>query len=323
MTMSWTPSASVDALRQRAQFLARIRQFFAVRDVLEVETPLLSSGTITDVHLEAFETVFHSPVKPDSQTLYLQTSPEFAMKRLLCAGSGSIFQISKAFRNEEAGRHHNPEFTLLEWYRVGFDDRQLMDELDALVQHLLACERADRISYQQVFKQHLQCDPLTADVATLRALASTKGFTDIAANETNRDTLLQLLFSQCIEPLIGQQRPCMVYHFPASQAALAKLEQSDRRVARRFELYYQGLELANGFHELSDHQEQRDRFKQDNQLRQVMGRHAKPIDRHFLAALQAGMPDCAGVAVGVDRLLMLALGKSDIAEVMSFSVDNA
>ncbi|MCV2883577.1 elongation factor P--(R)-beta-lysine ligase [Aestuariibacter sp. AA17] len=319
----WQPSATIKALRERAALIQSIRQFFIERDVLEVETPAFSAASVTDVHLHTFSTRFHHPLKPDAQTLYLQTSPEFAMKRLLCAGSGAIFQLSKAFRNEEGGRFHNPEFTMLEWYRPGFDHFALMNEVDALLQAVLSTEPADRMSYQEVFKTVLGIDPLTVGIEDLKSVCAEFGYADIAVGETDKDTLLQLLFSEQIEPKIGQARPVLVYHFLASQAALAKIDEQDPRVARRFEAYYKGIELANGFHELSDAQEQRSRFERDNQKRHVMGLPEMPIDAYFLEALESGLPDCAGVALGVDRLIMLALGASRISEVLAFDIDRA
>ena len=290
---------------------------------MEVETPALSQTTVTDLHLQAFVTSFDSPLSPQPQSLYLQTSPEYAMKRLLCAGSGAIFQISKAFRNEEAGRKHNPEFTLLEWYRPGFDHFALMAEMDELISLLLGCPAAVQITYQQAFMQHLGIDPLEIDLAELRAVATQLGYGDIASDEHNKDNLLNLLFSQHVETKIAQQGPCFVYDFPASQAALARVSPADKRVAERFELYFKGLELANGFHELSDADEQAHRFEQDNHKRAAAGLPVMPIDQSFLAALQSGLPDCSGVALGIDRLLMLALQKQDIAEVMAFPIDPA
>ncbi len=321
--VAWQPSASLEVLKKRSFILRQIREFFFQRQVMEVDTQALSAATVTDQHLAGFATRFNNPLSPQVQTLYLQTSPEYAMKRLLAAGSGCIYQLAKAFRNEEAGRHHNPEFTMLEWYRLGFDDHQLMAELDQLMQLLVGCEAADKMTYQQAFLQHLQCDPLTADLMALRQLASAQGFEDIAANEQDRDTLLQLLFSCVIEPLIGQQRPVFVYNFPASQAALARIDEGDPRVARRFELYFGGLELANGFYELSDPTEQRQRFEADNAKRRLVGLAEQRLDERFLAALEHGLPECAGVAVGIDRVIMLALKASRIDQVLPFAIDRA
>lgn len=321
--VEWQPSASIATLQKRAKILSQIRLFFASRDVLEVETPCLSSNTVTDLHMQAFATNFRSPPSGGSQTLYLQTSPEYAMKRLLCAGSGAIFQMGKAFRNEQAGRHHNPEFTMLEWYRPGFDHLQLIDELDEMIQLVLDCKPATKVSYQQAFSQFLPLDPLTASLEDLKRLGSELGYQHICQHEQSIDTLLQLLFCQHVEPQIGLTVPCFVYDFPASQAALARINPADPRVAQRFELYYQGKELANGFHELADATEQSERFSQDNKLRAAAGLEQVEVDPYFLAALHAGLPNCAGVAVGLDRLVMLALGKTDISQVMAFSYGHA
>ncbi len=322
-TNNWRPSASIEALRQRALVLQKIRQFFAVRDVLEVDTPALSHATVTDEHLHSFSTKFTHPFLPQAITLYLQTSPELAMKRLLCAGSGAIYQICKSFRNEEAGRFHNPEFTMLEWYRPGFDHLQLMTEIDELIQMVVGCDSAERVTYQDVFKQYLGYCPLTATLADIKSLASQYGYAELAANENDKDTLLMLLFSQHVEPNIGQDRPCFVINFPASQAALARVSPTNPLVAERFELYFQGIELANGFHELTDGPEQLRRFEQDNVKRQLMGLEIMPIDHNFIAALDYGLPTCAGVALGIDRLLMLALKASGIDQVIAFENSRA
>ncbi|WP_099610514.1 elongation factor P--(R)-beta-lysine ligase [Vibrio fujianensis] len=320
---SWMPSASIHQLQQRARLLQRIRQFFAEREVFEVETPAISHATVTDVHLQTFQTEFVGPGYAKGKKLYLMTSPEFHMKRLLAAGSGSIYQLGKAFRNEEHGRYHNPEFTMLEWYRVGFDHHDLMAEVDALLQAILATPSAERMTYQQVFQRILGICPLESSMTKLKQAAQVLGLSDIAQPEQDRDTLLQLLFSLGIEPHIGQQKPIFVYDFPASQAALAKVNLHDPRVADRFEVYFKGLELANGFHELDNPQEQRIRFEQDNAKRRIMGLAEQPIDEHFIAALAAGLPACAGVALGVDRLIMLALAEDHIDKVTAFAFPRA
>ncbi|MCM2678427.1 elongation factor P--(R)-beta-lysine ligase [Echinimonas agarilytica] len=318
----WQPDANLDMLRARAALLRCIRNFFAERNVLEVETPALSQASVTDPHLHTFQTQFASPESSDEQSLYLMTSPEFHMKRLLCSGSGCIYQIGKAFRNEEQGRFHNPEFTMLEWYRVGFDHHQLMDDMEALLVLILECGQCDRITYQQAFMQTLDVDPLSASLTEL-AQSAPDSCTDLAAIETDRDTLLQLLFSMGVEPHIGLHSPVFVYDFPASQAALARINQQDKRVADRFEVYFKGIELANGFYELADAAEQLQRFRVDNQTRVGMGLAEAPIDGLFLQALEKGLPDCSGVALGIDRLLMLQQSKQSIAEVMAFSVQRA
>ncbi|MDE1209310.1 elongation factor P--(R)-beta-lysine ligase [Vibrio aestuarianus] len=314
----WMPTASIQQLRQRARLIKQIRQFFDERDVLEVDTPAMSHATVTDIHLQTFATEFIGPGYADGRRLHFMTSPEFHMKRLLAAGSGSIYQINKAFRNEENGRYHNPEFTLLEWYRIGFNHHDLMDEMDTLLQLVLQCAMAERMTYQQAFIQVLGVCPLDASMTELKRVASTLGLNDIAQPEEDRDTLLQLLFSIGIEPKIGQQAPAFVYDFPASQAALAKINVQDPRVADRFEVYFKGIELANGFHELDNPQEQLARFEADNQKRHAMGLAEQPIDYHLIEALKAGLPACAGVALGIDRLIMLALGQDHIDKVTAF-----
>ncbi|WP_095497965.1 elongation factor P--(R)-beta-lysine ligase [Paraferrimonas haliotis] len=321
-SQSWRPSATIETLKARAAFMSAIRQFFEQRNVLEVETPLLARSGVTDPHLVNFETNLIAPGFAKGQRLFLQTSPEYHMKRLLCAGSGAIFQLARSFRNEENGRIHNPEFTMLEWYRPGFNQQQLMDEVEALMMLLLNCNSAARISYQQVFIQQLALDPLQCSHAQLFEVACSHGLAE-AACDSDRDTLLQLLFSCLIEPKIGQQRPCFVYDFPASQAALAKLNPNDERVAHRFEVYYQGVELANGFDELQDAQQQRQRFEQDNQQRSQMGIQQQSIDTHLIAALAHGLPQCSGVAMGVDRLFMLQQQTQTLSQAMSFGIDNA
>lgn len=319
----WQPSASIAKLQQRALLLASIRQFFAERQVLEVETPAISHATVTDVHLHTFQTDFIGPGYADGSHLYLMTSPEFHMKRLLAAGSGCIYQIGKAFRNEENGRYHNPEFTMLEWYRVGFDHHDLMAEMDALLQQVLQCEAAEKMTYQNAFLQVLGVCPLEASMQQLKVVGNELGLSDIAEPEEDRDTLLQLLFSVGVESKIGLQVPAIVYDFPASQAALARINKQDPRVADRFEVYFKGIELANGFHELDDAKEQLARFEADNQKRVEMGLSPQPIDHHLIAALEAGLPACAGVALGIDRLIMLALNCDHIDDVTAFPFPKA
>ncbi|MCR9625899.1 elongation factor P--(R)-beta-lysine ligase [Vibrio antiquarius] len=318
MQTNWQPTASIDQLRQRATLIASIRQFFADRQVMEVDTPAMSHATVTDIHLHTFQTEFVGPGYADGSKLFFMTSPEFHMKRLLAAGSGCIYQINKAFRNEENGRYHNPEFTMLEWYRVGFDHHKLMDEMDDLLQLVLKCGAAQRMTYQQAFIDVLGVCPLEGSMTELKTAASKLGLSDIAEPEEDRDTLLQLLFSVGVEHKIGQDVPAFVYDFPASQAALAKINPQDHRVADRFEVYFKGIELANGFHELDNPKEQRARFEQDNAKRLDMGLKPQPIDYHLISALEAGLPDCAGVALGIDRLIMLALGCDHIDQVTAF-----
>ncbi len=288
---------------------------------MEVETPMLSVAAITDPHLESFATRYTGPGHADGLPLYLHTSPEFPMKRLLAAGSGPIYQLCKVFRQGESGRRHNPEFTMLEWYRPGFDHHELMDEVEALAGPLLGLHgEAERLSYSEAFRRYLDIDPLEADVSILKACAEQHGITGFDGLE-ERDTWLDLLLTHRIEPELGRDGLCFLYDYPASQAALARLNPIDSRVAERFELYYRGVELANGFHELADRQEQQSRFSRELEARKAQGLPTVPMDEHFLAALDQ-LPDCAGVALGVDRLVMLALGADSIEEVMAFTINN-
>ena len=321
--MTWQPTTSHAQRIARAELLRTIREFFYQRDVLEVDTPLLSRGTVTDVHLDAFACEFRHDASGTPQPLYLQTSPEYAMKRLLCAGSGPVYQLCKAFRHEGAGRWHNPEFTMLEWYRPGFDHQQLMQEVDALLQTTLHTGPAQMLSYQQAMERYADLDPLSASHAMLVAALPALGINIDEADALSDDSLLQLIFSIAVEPVIGQQQPCFVYGFPASQAALARINDKDPRIADRFEVYFKGAELANGFYELADVDEQRRRFEHDNTLRQQAGYPPATLDENLLAALEAGLPDCAGVALGIDRLLMLKIQARHIDEVISFPVDRA
>ncbi|USD32745.1 MULTISPECIES: elongation factor P--(R)-beta-lysine ligase [Vibrio] len=323
MQADWQPTASIERLRQRADLIGQIRQFFKDKNVLEVDTPAMSHATVTDIHLHTFQTKFVGPGYSQGKNLYLMTSPEFHMKRLLAAGSGCIYQICKSFRNEENGRYHNPEFTMLEWYRIGFDHHQLMDEMDELLQLILKVGAADRMTYQQAFLQVLSVCPLEGTMEELKMTADKLGLSDIAQPEQDRDTLLQLLFSIGVEPEIGQQVPAFVYDFPASQAALAKINGQDSRVADRFEVYFKEIELANGFHELDRAEEQLKRFELDNVKRQQMGLTTQPIDHYLIKALEAGLPRCAGVALGVDRLVMLATNNDHIDKVTAFPFPRA
>ncbi|MFO7640695.1 MAG: EF-P lysine aminoacylase EpmA [Candidatus Competibacteraceae bacterium] len=325
---AWRPSADLAILRLRAELLKRIRAFFAVRGVLEVETPVLSAAAVTQPHLASFATPYSGPGSRYGQTLYLHTSPEFPMKRLLAAGSGCIYQIARVFRDGEAGRRHNPEFTLLEWYRVGFDADRLMDEVAELVTKLLSgrltLKEPERLSYRELFQRHLDLDPHRTSVAELAVCAAHHAVPippGMPADDT--DPWLDLLLTHWIEPRLGQGRLTFIYDYPASQAALARLRPGDPPVGERFELYLNGLELANGFHELGDADEQRRRFEAENVARRARGLPVMPLDESLLDALAAGLPDCAGVALGFDRLVMLAAGKDTIQEVMAFPLERA
>jgi lysyl-tRNA synthetase class 2 len=288
---------------------------------MEVDTPVLSTAAVSDPFIDPMVTGFCGPGVPSEQRFYLQTSPEYAMKRLLAAGSGPIYQLAKAFRNGEAGARHNPEFTLLEWYRPGFDDHDLMVEVSDLVHSVLGCGPVRSLSYRELFQEQLGIDPHRAPVEALRAL--TRERVDIELVDEDRTTWLNLLLTHVIEPTL--QAATFIYDFPADQAALSRVMADDwgQPVARRFELYIKGLELANGYFELTDGVEQQRRFEADNRTRQQLGLQALPYDQRLVAALKAGMPACAGVALGLERLLMLASGASHIGEVMAFTLDRA
>ena len=325
---NWRPSAALETLRLRATLLTQIRAFFAARAVLEVETPVLSRAAGTELHLHSFTTQYCGPSAPPDGRLYLHTSPEYSMKRLLAAGSGSIYQISKVFRDGEAGRRHNPEFTLLEWYRTGFDYLRLMDEVEALVvsvlQERLSLRETQRLSYRDAFLRYAGTDPHTAATAALAECARRHGITAPADMENaERTPWLDLLMTHVIEAQLGRDCLCFVYDYPADQASLARIRPGAPAVAERFELYVQGVELANGFRELADSAEQRRRFEQDNVARKARGLPLLPIDERLLAALAHGLPDCAGVALGFDRLMMLAAGASAIQDVIAFPIDRA
>jgi lysyl-tRNA synthetase class 2 len=316
---NWKPSASLSNLRKRAEILSEIRTCFADREVLEVETPLLSLTTATDPHLESIRV--HQILGSSDKEYFLQTSPEFAMKKLLAAGSGSIYQVCKAFRKDERSKRHNPEFTMLEWYRVGFDDKQLMDEVEQLVSSIIGDSALQRLSYRQLFQQHLAIDPHSCSASELMGVA--RKHVDFNENDYLKDELLQLLMTHVIEP--AMETDCFVFDFPASLAALAiiKTDEQGAKVAKRFELFMSGMEIANGYLELVDASEQQHRFEQDIKLRRHMGRSEVPIDDDLIDALTNGLPPCAGVAVGIDRLVMLALEADSIEDVLSYPLTDS
>jgi len=322
---AWQPACKLESLHLRARVLQEIRRFFAERAVLEVETPLLCHGIGTDPQLDFFTTAYCLP--PLRQTLFLQTSPEFAMKRLLAAGSGSIYQICKAFRNGESGRFHNPEFTILEWYRLGFSLPQLMDEITELVAVLFAgkgLKPAQRISYQAVFQQHTGLDPLVFSCRDYRAYAVDKHSPEAVELCGDDHALwLDFIFSHKVQPYLGDNALCLVYGYPACQSSLARLNMQNPKITDRVELFINGVELGNGFYELTDAVEQDRRFNEEISTRQQRRLPAPLKDKHLVAALDAGLPDCSGIAIGLDRLLMLLSGSASINEVLAFPVDRA
>jgi lysyl-tRNA synthetase class 2 len=319
----WQPSATLKTLQQRAKIIEKIRHFFVSRGILEVDTPLLSHASVTDPHVVGIPAIYKEIGSKKEKIVYLQTSPEYAMKRLLAAGSGAIFQIGKAFRQGDLGSIHNPEFTMLEWYQPGFDHHALMDEMDLLLQNVLVCEAAERISYAQLFQKYVDINPHTATLDELKKCIQ-KAKINFAGELSESNDCLHLLLTHLIEPHIGRERPLFLYDFPMTQAALAKIRYEENPpVASRFEVYFKGVELANGFHELQDAKEQRKRFENELMSRKEMNLPLVPIDEYFLAALEYGLPDCAGVALGVDRLIMLATEKQTLKDVMSFAFERA
>jgi len=310
-------------LQRRAALLAEVRRFFALNGVLEVETPLLSRAANTDPAIQSMICGYHGPPYADSQTLYLHTSPEFAMKRLLAAGSGAIYQVCKVFRDGERGSNHNPEFSLLEWYRPAFSLMQLMQELAQLLgkisRQLIDKNIATQfITYRDLFLQTLAIDPLLASNAELADKAAQQGIDIHCDSSLQRDDWLNLLMTHVLEPAMEKDCMTFVYHYPASQASLAQITDDDPPVAERFECFVGGMELANGFHELRDSEQQRQRFEADNQRRKQLQHAIMPLDENFLSALQDGLPDCSGVAVGLDRLLMWLYDAKNIDEILAF-----
>ena len=313
----------IAALRQRAALNALIRAFFAARGVLEVETPMLSAAGNTEPNIDSFQTRFSGHVDAGSAQRWLRTSPEYPLKRLLAAGVGDCYELGRVFRNGEAGGRHNPEFSMLEWYRVGWDHHRLIEETVALVRAALGL--VDRtaglrvLDYRSLYQQQLGLDPFEASLEQLQApLAHVR----IAAEGINRDDWLDLLMTHCIQPGFDDDSMTVVHDWPASQAALARIRPGTPPLAERFELYLGAMELANGYHELNDAAEQRMRFERDHAIRRTRGEVLPPLDEYLLAALPA-LPDCAGVAVGVDRLLMAMNRTNRIADVLAFEFAQA
>lgn len=323
--VTWRPFATPGNLRLRATLKRRIRAFFDATGALEVDTPALSMAAPTDPGLEPLVTGVAA--RPGTR-YFLHSSPEFPMKRLLAAGIGDCWQLGRVFRDGERGRWHNPEFELLEWYRVGCDHHELMDEVEALVTALLQAEcmvpPARRWSYGAAFRELAGIDPLADDTGALHDAAARAGLEPVAGLAgDDRDAWLDRLLTGVVAPAFPADRPTFLYDWPESQAALARIDDDDPRVAHRFELYWGPLELANGFHELGIAAEQRARFEADNARRRTGGLAVRPIDERLLAALEAGLPDCAGVALGFDRLVMIAAGAGSIDEVLAFPIERA
>lgn len=306
--------------------LRRLRVFFDSRDFLEVETPLLSADTVVDRHLDPLPvTLFDDPRDPSvGRTMWLQTSPEFAMKRLLAAGATAIYQITRSFRGGERGSLHNPEFTIVEWYRVGDALDAGMQLLAELTEELLDVGAAERLTYRDAFLAHVGIDPHTVTCEQLVEAARKRNLPTLSGLALDdRDGWLDLLLVECVQPQLGRQTPTILYDYPASQAALARVRDDAPAVAERFELYVQGIELANGYHELVDPGVLRERNQTVNRQRTAEGKYALPEESRLLSAMQRGLPPCAGVALGFDRLVMLATGVTDISQAMAFPIDRA
>ena len=318
----WQPTAPLPTLRLRAELLAAARAFFAARGVLEVDTPALVRHAVTDRHIHCARV----ELPGHTGALFLHSSPEYAMKRLLAAGSGDIYQIAHVFRGNESGSWHNTEFTLIEWYRGAFCMRALMAEVAELAGTLLSLPReapVEYLRYVDAFERELGIDPLRAEEAAVRELAIAQRLDARVAELCSRDELLDWLMGSAVGPRLGGAGLCFVHHYPASQAALARLDPHDPGLALRFELYCRGIELANGFEELCDEPQQRARFELDRQQRIRAGLSAPAVDEALLSALSAGLPAVAGVALGFDRLLMLRLGAARIEQVLPFALERA
>jgi elongation factor P--(R)-beta-lysine ligase len=318
------PTASWENLRLRAELLRRLREFFHRRGFLEVETPVLSADTVVDRHLDPFAVACGDAAGRPPRTLWLQTSPEFAMKRLLAAGGEAIYQVGRVFRQGEQGALHNPEFTLLEWYRTGDSPAEGMQLTSDLCESLLGRGPAERISYRAAFGRYVGLDPHTAPIEELMA-AARQGASSPPQNlpPQDRDAWLDWLLVDRVQPQLGVGQPLLLYDYPASQAALARIRPGDPPVAERFELYVSGVELANGYHELLEAGELRRRSAAVNAQRISDGKPPLPESNRLLAAMEAGLPPAVGVALGFDRLVMLAAGAKDIAEVIAFPFDRA
>jgi lysyl-tRNA synthetase class 2 len=326
MATDWQPTASIEALELRARLNASVRGFFAERGVLEVETPVMSRGGNTEPNIASFTVDFSGRTDGGPRTRWLRTSPEYALKRLLAAGVGDCYELGRVFRDGEAGVRHNPEFTMLEWYRVGWDHQQLVDETAALVRMALSLVERDasleRTAYRDLYRERLGLDPFLATEAELR---NALGDVAVDPQGLTRDDWLDLLMTHRLQPAFSAGTLLSVHDWPATQAALARLRDTGdgTAVAERFELYLGPVELANGYHELRDADEQRARFERDQRMRATRGDVEPPLDGRLLAALGHGLPACAGVALGVDRLLMAMLGTDRIADVLAFDFANA
>ena len=314
---SWQPAASIEVIKLRAALYQKIRDFMRQRDILEVDTPVLSHHGSTDPYIQSLHAV-SSMATEKQTTLYLHTSPEFCMKRLLAAGSESIYQIAHVFRDEESGKRHITEFSMLEWYRTGFDYYQLMDEVAELLINL-GLPVPDRMTYADAFKKALQLNPHTVGLDELRGIANQHGW---KTDSDDRHELLDFVFSSVVLKRVLSEKPLIIHDYPECMAALSTIKPGSQPISERFELFIGGMEIANGFNELIDAGEQRARFEADLVKRRSVMMDEPSIDEHFLSALNAGLPKCAGVALGLDRLLMVLSKTDNINKVSTFTLAN-
>jgi lysyl-tRNA synthetase class 2 len=322
MNDKWKSQCSLETLKQRAFLLAKIREYFAKNDVLEVETPILSSAGNTDINIESFTS---EGLNPDHSQSYLRTSPEFALKRLLCSGMGDVFEIAKVFRKSEISRTHNIEFTMLEWYRLNFDYLDLIEDVTSLFKIIFSCfklpdVRVDIIDFYQCFEHFLKINIKTVTLENLNNTCHTYGY---SGSQLTHDQALDFLFATQIQPQFDTDVLTFITHYPATQAALAEINPDDTSVCLRFEVFYQGHELGNGYQELTDANELLQRFKHDNLTRIQNQQKTIKIDDNLLKAMQNGMPNCSGIAIGIDRLLLVLLGCSSINQVLTFNAFNS
>lgn len=321
MTAKWQPTASLEMLKTKARLLSKLRAFFDEKNILEVQTPILSQAGNTEPTIESFV------VQQNNKKTYLNTSPEFAMKRLLAADYGSIYQITPAFRQEEQSKRHNSEFTLLEWYRIGFDHHALMHEVDELIRFVakdyIKLAPSQHYTYQDAMIKFASIDPFNTTVSELEAATQAVGIEVVGMDDVSYDVWFDLIMSEVVEKNLPSNCPVFIYDYPSSQAALAKIRKGEQDVAERFELYINGMELANGFYELSDAAEQEQRFHKDQEQRKKNNQQSIPIDKHLIEAMKEGFPECAGVALGLERLLMVLTGTEDISDVLAFPFDRA
>lgn len=312
MSDTWGTVAGPEILLQRAVMLSEIREFMSERGIIEVDTPVLSLSGNPDPAIESLTTRVR--IKGQSHSYFLNTSPEFYLKRMMASNKASVYQLGKVFRNDELGVSHQPEFTMLEWYRPDFDHHMLMSEVVDLLQ-TLGWEEAEKIEYADVFYQHLNIQPHSSSLEELWNKAREEG---LEGDTPDRSQILDFLFSHKISKNLGIHKPTLIYNYPACQAALARMNNEPIAKACRFELFIDGMEIANGYHELTDADEQLRRFEEDNQVRKQRGLSTIKYDQHLIDAMNEGLPDCAGVAVGIERLLMAKTGIKNINDVLPF-----